>query len=584
MSTAERDKCGLSSLLPMSCRDRAEAFARHLHNRLRSLDSENDGSSANESSWLAAHENPIAVSHQPRHTADPELYFNFGLLESPGSPEEEVTESELSNLINNKDNLEIERCENCNCPKNISFSSHTNILLTNSHDSDSSDGPYYDTTESSESHQKMGNAYMNGVLESPGDEEDDTRQLDKVIENHVHESPPPAPSENVTENHIDCINDSNYESPITSENSGLPQSSNDDESTMSLRDEDYPSLEYSSTFQDLPLLENQDLLEENHKEEQKSEEENNICSNDVETYSSSLNVEKDYTIECPLANVQINKCESLEKEEETPKESRAFLEVSSNSVNGDDDDDDDTEKETPTPRVRRCSSLKTGKTPPGTPGRKKIVRFADVLGLDLADVRTFLDEIPKVPTSAYDDLVDVDITTSSSDTGLSSSTKPHACGGFIPEKILFPLFQQPGGQPNFLDKVREKNVCLENAVVSDPIDLSIKGTVRVRNLDYNKSVHIRYSLDAWKTYADLQATYVNNSCDGFSDKFSFLLYAHTLTIGQKLELAVRFQCKGCQYWDNNYGANYCFQCLPASNNAAYLSNGQYDEHWGASFY
>jgi hypothetical protein len=52
-------------------------------------------------------------------------------------------------------------------------------------------------------------------------------------------------------------------------------------------------------------------------------------------------------------------------------------------------------------RIQRSSSLKTGKTPPGTPGRKKIVRFADVLGLDLADVRTFLDEIPNVPTSAF---------------------------------------------------------------------------------------------------------------------------------------------------------------------------------------
>lgn len=63
-------------------------------------------------------------------------------------------------------------------------------------------------------------------------------------------------------------------------------------------------------------------------------------------------------------------------------------------------EDDDTKPQ----RVRRCSSLKTGKTPPGTPGRKKIVRFADVLGLDLADVKTFLDEIPTVPRSAYADL------------------------------------------------------------------------------------------------------------------------------------------------------------------------------------
>lgn len=33
-----------------------------------------------------------------------------------------------------------------------------------------------------------------------------------------------------------------------------------------------------------------------------------------------------------------------------------------------------------------------------------MVRFADVLGLDLAAVRHFLDEVPRVPPSAYEDL------------------------------------------------------------------------------------------------------------------------------------------------------------------------------------
>ncbi|XP_008486315.1 glycogen-binding subunit 76A-like, partial [Diaphorina citri] len=56
-------------------------------------------------------------------------------------------------------------------------------------------------------------------------------------------------------------------------------------------------------------------------------------------------------------------------------------------------------------KLRRSSSLRSGKTPPGTPASKKFVRFADVLGLDLADVRTYLDEIPSVPQSAYEDLV-----------------------------------------------------------------------------------------------------------------------------------------------------------------------------------
>ncbi|GLV45849.1 Glycogen binding subunit 76A [Carabus blaptoides fortunei] len=90
-------------------------------------------------------------------------------------------------------------------------------------------------------------------------------------------------------------------------------------------------------------------------------------------------------------------------------------------------------------------------------------------------------------------------------------------------RTFVPLFQQPGGEANFFDKVRERQVCLENAVIQDSEAPCICGTVRVRNLDFNKSVHIRYTIDSWKSFADLQATYLANSCDGFSDKFSFTL-------------------------------------------------------------
>lgn len=214
------------------------------------------------------------------------------------------------------------------------------------------------------------------------------------------------------------------------------------------------------------------------------------------------------------------------------------------------DDEDDCRPQ----RVRRCSSLKTGKTPPGTPGRKKIVRFADVLGLDLADVKTFLDEIPTIPRSAFEDLEIMDL-------------DPPMQLGPKSDKLLMPLFQQPGGLTTFLDLVREKQVSLENAAITDPINQLITGSVRVRNLDFHKSVHIRYTLDGWRSYADLQANYVQNSCDGFSDKYSFVLFGNSLQMGQRLEFAVRFQCKGQQFWDNNYGTNYCFQCLPTSTSS-----------------
>lgn len=271
------------------------------------------------------------------------------------------------------------------------------------------------------------------------------------------------------------------------------------------------------------------------------------------------------------------------------------------------DEDNEEEEEDRPQRVRRCSSLKTGKTPPGTPGRKKIVRFADVLGLDLADVRTFLDEIPKIPNSAYSDLIYDEVFQKDSSpvnfwgTGPATFTTPLYAAtmpkgpmtGAKLDRSLVPLFQQPGGLANFIDLVRERLVCLENVVVQDPVTMCLHGTVRVRNLDFHKSVHVRYSLDSWQNFSDLQAVYAVNSCDGFSDKFTFVLYCHTLKIGQRLELAVRFQCKGSQYWDNNDGANYCFQCLPATpSSPGYIpitaqspnSGSRGNRDWSPAFY
>uniref|UniRef100_A0A182LZC1 CBM21 domain-containing protein n=1 Tax=Anopheles culicifacies TaxID=139723 RepID=A0A182LZC1_9DIPT len=215
---------------------------------------------------------------------------------------------------------------------------------------------------------------------------------------------------------------------------------------------------------------------------------------------------------------------------------------------------DEDEEESKPQRIRRCSSLKTGKTPPGTPGRKKIVRFADVLGLDLTDVRTFMDEVPKVPQSAYEDLTIVPVVEQPMPEIISLGPKA--------DRVLVPLFQQPGALPCFLDRVREKQVNLENAAVTDPITLTITGTVRVRNLDFHKSVYVRYTLDNWRSYADLQAVYAENSCDGFSDKFSFTLHGNSVQVGQRIEMAIRFHCRGEQFWDNNYDTNYVFQCLP----------------------
>ncbi|CAK9796789.1 Glycogen-binding subunit 76A [Anthophora quadrimaculata] len=351
-------------------------------------------------------------------------------------------------------------------------------------------------------------------------------------------------------------------------------------------------------------------------------------TDDHSTYSSMISIPGALTLECPTGErvieatmknevqLQIENGTVLNNSDEdkmclllkklatspTVKEVREpNTELQENSIKETAEEEEEEEEEERPQKIRRSSSLKTGKTPPGTPGRKKIVRFADVLGLDLADVRTFLDEIPKIPNSAYSDLIYDDIfqkdtspvnnVTNTVQWGTRYIDNRRGSVGIIgPRKLdrtLVPLFQQPGGLPNFLDLVRERRVCLENVLVQDPISLCIQGTVRVINLDFHKSVHIRYTQNSWRNFSDLQATYVLNSCDGFSDKFSFVLYCHTLPVGQRLEFAVRFQCKGEQYWDNNAGANYCFQCLPASSAVGYIpitSQENHQHEWSSMFY
>lgn len=564
----------------MSCRDKAEAFARRLHSRLSSLGSQ-DGRPADENSWLAAHENSssVAVSHQPRHHSDPDLYFDFALVESPGSPEEEVPQIELACLITNeKDNLgglaTAAHREDCHCS-----SLKTTIALgsngqTISPDSDSSDGQYFDPDTD------------DNFRALSGADEVDAAVLNERRSQFGHSK------DSISINSLSCTSEA---------------------STLSLQD--YPSLEYSSCLPndssrecDLQL-DNQFLTPQESSNDLETDSAvdslkiNGVLCDDVECDIERLEDEEvdecpshSETIECEILQNGHNEEPELEPEEKDKNDesSCSTLRIDTNitldvshtdsaehvneaQLNTESEIED---REEPIPRVRRCSSLKTGKTPPGTPGRKKIVRFADVLGLDLADVRTFLDEIPKVPNSAYADL--------NADSRCFAVENPYApeYKSSCPQsdKILLPLFQQPGGETNFLDRVRDNQVCLENAVVEDPIALSIKGTVRVRNLDFHKSVHIRYSLDSWKSFSDLQASYVENSCDGFSDKFTFLIYVNTVAIGHRVEFAVRFQCKGVQYWDNNNGANYCFQCLPVTNTIPYSPITGVEDSWGAAFY
>lgn len=196
--------------------------------------------------------------------------------------------------------------------------------------------------------------------------------------------------------------------------------------------------------------------------------------------------------------------------------------------------------------VRRSTSLKTYKTPPGTPHRKKEVRFADALGLDLESIRHIINssEPPIVPVSATRHL--------KVDSNGSSSLQTR-------RRLLHPCFPQPGLSANFAARVTERRVALHSFRADYDV---ISGTVCVANIAYEKRVSVRYTFDSWESFSDVTATYVDGSNTGTTDLFRFSIQLPDST-GMKcsyVEFSLMFVAGTEVYWDSNFGSNYRVDC------------------------
>nr|VZH94093.1 unnamed protein product [Spirometra erinaceieuropaei] len=197
-------------------------------------------------------------------------------------------------------------------------------------------------------------------------------------------------------------------------------------------------------------------------------------------------------------------------------------------------------------RTKRSSSLKSEHSPLSTPCRK-IVRFADALGLDLATVRQVLDQEkpPRIPASATLDLK-LDLDRSLSTQGA---------------KQFQLCFAQPSASNNFIHRVLRNNVVLENARVDSSRGL-LTGTIRVKSLGFEKHVSVRITYNDWATFCDLPTNYVQDSHDGATDRFSFCaIFPSTLVANERVQFAIRYETHtGEVFWDNNLGENYSIVC------------------------
>ncbi|KAG8143967.1 hypothetical protein E2320_001101 [Naja naja] len=193
-----------------------------------------------------------------------------------------------------------------------------------------------------------------------------------------------------------------------------------------------------------------------------------------------------------------------------------------------------------------------------SPSRRKTVRFADSLGLELTAVRHFCQaDVPQVPPPP----APLPASPLPRGADLLKTRKPPALGELEPvlfgppAPVLEPLFPpQPGASAGFAERVRQHKVKLEWV---RPEAAGLRGAVRVLNLAYEKTVSVRYTLNRWASCNEVPAAYLPQPAaahDGQTDRFAFHLPVGAGTT--LLEFAVRYRVADTEYWDNNDGHNY----------------------------
>ncbi|XP_033987155.1 protein phosphatase 1 regulatory subunit 3A [Trematomus bernacchii] len=175
--------------------------------------------------------------------------------------------------------------------------------------------------------------------------------------------------------------------------------------------------------------------------------------------------------------------------------------------------------------------------PPHVIRRK--VSFADAFGLNLVSVKE------------YDNVTESEV---------SQPTKSEAIP-LLEEFYMSCLFTAPSSPEELDQRLQTQMVELESMELL-PGTTTLRGTIRVVNLCYSKSVYARMTLDRWTSQFDLLAEYVPGSSDRKTDRFTFM---YTLVPpfdreGARVEISLRYETSVGTFWANNAGLNYVLFC------------------------
>ncbi|KAF4084507.1 hypothetical protein AMELA_G00129450 [Ameiurus melas] len=174
---------------------------------------------------------------------------------------------------------------------------------------------------------------------------------------------------------------------------------------------------------------------------------------------------------------------------------------------------------------------------PENKAKKKVV-FADSKGMSLTAVRVFSTCENKKPDSSLEFHV------------------PKLEGGLNPVQSRILEFRQPAADYLvFRNRLMKNSVCLESCTLQGR---TLTGTIKVRNLSFEKSVHVRITFDSWKNHRDVACTFMNDVCAcRDTDTFSFSVEIPArVPPRDSMEFCVSYTSGEETHWDNNNGKNY----------------------------
>ncbi|XP_053495005.1 protein phosphatase 1 regulatory subunit 3C-B isoform X2 [Ictalurus furcatus] len=200
--------------------------------------------------------------------------------------------------------------------------------------------------------------------------------------------------------------------------------------------------------------------------------------------------------------------------------------------------------------LRSCISSKTKveatnrgwKNPKGK-GKKRVV-FADSKGMSLTAIHVFreFEEDSLLPPDLQFEMSDLE----------------DAIVGLKVEKERSFVLDFPQPAVDYLDfrnRLKKNLVCLENCVIQDR---SLMGTIKVSNVSFEKSVHVRITFDSWKSHKDVPCVYMNNvyGCADI-DTFTFTVdLPGSVPHEDQVEFCISYTTHDETHWDNNDGKNY----------------------------